>query len=267
MKHKLSASALSSFLKSPKAYYWHYVARLQPIIQSTTNFDEAKLFGILWSEYVDRFYKGVGEAENVSMTLHKWKEGTDGWVPAKTQERLTKALESLMPQYYQQFSPTDGVRTAEGSELWIEDDTFCGRLDGISEDGIIHEVKSTSRAPQLAEQQWKVSNSLQVKLYCVLMDAKGYRIEFAYKDTPYSIFRGPIVNVTKQQKQQWQQELYTLAANIYSLGEDPNNYPCHPDGCCMVSKNMVSMCQYQLLCDQGLNEVTSVFYKTKAEHK
>ena|SRR3990167_6446518 len=262
-RHKLSASALAAFLKSPKAYYWRYIARLEPLQPSVVTFDHDKLFGILWAQYVDRFYKGVAEEKNTRQTLQAWLEQTEGWVPDRAREAKTKALESLMPQYYQMFSPDDGCRNPAKSELWLEDETFCGRLDGLSDAGIIHEVKSTSRCPQLAEQLWKVQNSIQVKLYCVLADAAGHCIEFAFKDSPYQVFRGPITPVTGEQKREWRQELEIMAAKIYALGDDPHNYPCHTDGCCMTTKNMVSMCSFQALCDQGLNDTTKIAYKTK----
>jgi hypothetical protein len=266
MPHKLSASALSTFLRSPKMYWYRYIAKLEPLLPSVANFDHDKLLGIIWAQYTDRFYRYVPEAQNASETLKTWLAGVDGWVPEKAKERLTKALETLMPLYYQMYSPDDTCRTPYTSELKVENERFLGILDGLSMDGIIHEVKTTSRAPQLAEQQWKVEHSIQVKLYCVLANASGYRIEFAYKDPPHSIFRCPVVPVTDAQKKGWEQEFNALADRIYSLGDDPNNYPCHTDGCCLVTKNMVSMCGYQILCDQGLNDVTKVFYKPK-EHR
>lgn len=266
-KHKLSASAINTFLQSPKKYYWHYIARLQPIQQSTMNYDHDKLCGILWAEFIDRFYKGISDEVNIPQTREKWLEATEGWVPDAARDRLTKALEAWMMLYGQHFSPNDGCRTPEKSELWVENFRFCGKLDGLSEDGILHEVKSTSRGKQLAEQQWKVEHSLQVRLYCVLADAKGYRIEFAYKDPPYQLFRGPIIQVTQEQKHGWEQELNALADSIYFLEDNPENYPCHPDGCCLVTKNMCSMCQYQLLCDSGLTKETKLFYKEKEKHR
>lgn len=262
---KLSASALSTFLKSPKQFYWRYIARLEPIQQSAVNFDHDKLFGVLWAEYVDRFYKNVGEKENIDQTLQAWLDKTDGWVPDKQRDTKTKALETLMPQYYQMFNPYDGARGEGKSELWVEDDKFVGKLDGLSDENIIHEVKSTSRCPSLTEQLWKVSHSIQVKLYSVLANAEGYCIEFAFKDTPYQIFRGPVEMVSDTQKRLWKQELDALADRIYSLGDDPNNYPCHPDGCCMTTRYMVAPCQYEALCDG--TEGAEIAYRVRPEHK
>ena len=178
MKHKLSASSLSAYLKSPRSYYWRYIARLDPIQQSVANFDQDKLAGVLWSEFVDRFYKGTSETDNTSLTLNEWHERTDGWVPDKQKDNITKALESWAAEYYQRFSPDDGCRN--GSEKLVENERFIGYLDGLSPDEtVIHEVKTTKKAQQLSEQLWKVQNSLQVKLYCVLTKAKGVCIEFA----------------------------------------------------------------------------------------
>lgn len=261
MQHKLSASALNQFLRSPKAYYYGYVARLEPILPSVGTFDEAKLFGILWAEYVDRFYKGVAEAENITQTRQAWHEKIDGWVPEKKLVQLTKALDTLMPQYYQQFSPTDGVRN--GSELHLENDRFIAYLDGLSHDGVVHEVKTTSRSPQLAEQLWKVQHSIQVKLYAVMAKANGIRIEFAFKDSPYQIYRSEILPVTPEQRMVWESELNTLADSIYALGDDPSHYPCHTDGCTLTTKYMVSTCPYQSLCDSGLTDMTKILYKEK----
>jgi hypothetical protein len=140
-------------------------------------------------------------------------------------------------------------------------------LDGLSDDGIVHEVKSTSRSPQLAGQLWKVQNSTQVKLYCVLANASGICIEFAFKDAPYALFRGPQTLISKEQLAEWEQSLNSLADYIYSLGDDPNNYPCHPDGCCLVTKGITSMCQYETLCDMGLNDYTKIAYKTKTRRE
>lgn len=262
--NKLSATSLSCFLKSPKQFYWRYVAQLEPIQQQVANFDHDKLFGVLWARFVDNFYKGIPEQENTKAILKEWDEGTD-WVPSKAKERLTKALESLCPTYYQQFDPEDGVRQDVSSELRLEDERFVGILDGLSADKVIHEVKSTSRSPQISEQLWKVQHSLQVKLYTVLAGAEGIRIEFAWKDAPYGIFRAPVWWIDEEQRKVWKEELDNLADTIYGLGEDYENYPCHTDGCCMTTKGFVSMCPYQLLCEQGLNEVTKTFYKPKTK--
>lgn len=263
-RSKLSASALSSFLKSPKSFYWRYIACLDPILQSISTFDHDKLLGILWSEAVDRFYKGVSEPNNTAVTLAAWQAQTEGWVPPKVKDRYTAALENWLTTYHQEFSPKDGVRN--GSEKLVENERFVGYLDGLSHDGkIIHEVKSTSRSPQISEQLWKVQNSVQVKLYCVLTGAEGIRIEFAWKDTPYGIYRSDILRVTAEQREAWEQELNTLADMIYSLGDDEHNYPCHPDGCCIVSKGMVAMCSYQSLCSR--TEGAEIAYKPKSRRQ
>lgn len=262
-KKKLSASALNLFLKSPKAYYWAYVAAVAPIQQSVATYDHDKIFGQLWAEFVDRFYKEWPEEANCKDTLARWNELTEGWVPPKAHERYVKSFETLMPQYYQMFSPTDGARTPTKSELWLENDRFVARLDGLSDENIVHECKTTSRSPNLSDQLWKVQNSLQVRLYCVLAEADGSCIEFAFKDAPSQIYRGPVIHVGESDRAGWEQELNALADHVYSLGDDPNNYPCHPDGCCLVTKNMTSMCQYQVLCEQGMNDVTSMFFQPK----
>ena len=263
VNRKLSASALSTFLQSPKKYYWANVARLEPIQPSVQTYDHDKLCGILWAEFVDRFYKGVPESENLTKTLTDWHDRTDGWVPPRTQENLTNALTAWGSQYYQNFNPMDGCRTPEQSEMFVENDRFVGYLDGLSEDRIIHEVKTTSRAPQLSEQMWKVEHSIQVRLYAVLANANGYRIEFAWKNQPHQVFRGPVTLVTPEQRHQWEMELNALADSIYALGADPSHFPCNPDSCCLVTRGTVSMCQYQTLCDLGLNDVTKIGFKPR----
>ena len=248
MAHKLSASALSLFLKSPRAFYWRYKAGLEPVAPSVTTYDHDKVCGLVWSEAVERFYMGVPEQENTRVTLSTFDTQTDGWVPSKAKERLVNALTAWCSAYYQQFSPEDGVRTQ--SEVYLENDKFLGFLDGLNEKGVVHEVKSTSRSPQLSGQLWRVENSIQVKLYCVLADASGYQIEFAFKDSPHALFRAPVVEVSTEQKRGWKQALDNLADYIYSLGDDPNNYVCNSDSCCMASKGVTSLCQYMPLCDQ-----------------
>lgn len=267
MAHKLSASAINTFMKSPKAYYWRYIARLEPILPNIGNYDHDKLAGVLWAEFVHRFYNGLEERENFDHMMSDWNEQTQGWVPDKYRERLTKALESWGTSYYQMFDPEDGIRGKGKSELLLENDRFLGYLDGLSDEGVIHEVKSTSRSPQLGGQLWKVQNSLQVKLYAVLAQAKGIRIEFAFKDTPYALYRSPIVKVDEAQLLQWESELNSLADYIYSLGDDPNKYICSADGCCLTTKGVTSMCSYDALCDMGHNEITKLAYKPKAHRK
>lgn len=261
--NKLSASAISTYLKSPKQFYYRYVLKIEPIQPSVGNFDEAKIFGVLWAEFVDRFYKGVGEGKNTTQLFNDWTEQTDGWVPEKKRDALTKALHNLAPSYYNLFLPEDGARTPEKSELRLENDRFVGILDGLGDDGIIHEVKTTSRSPQLAEQLWKFQHSLQVRLYAVLAQAEGVIIEFAFKDSPYAIYRAEPMMIKASQREEWEKELNALADQIYSLGDDPDNYPCHTDGCCMVTKGFVSMCPYSVICDIGLTEATKLFYKPK----
>lgn len=262
-KHKLSASALNTFLKSPKAYYWQYIARLVPAQASVVTYDHDKLCGILWAEFVNRFYSDVNESKNSQQLLDDWASQTDGWVPEKARERLRTALETWSHTYYQMFNPNDGVRGKGKSELFLENDRFLGYLDGLSDDGIVHEVKSTSRSPRLMDQLWKTEYSTQVKLYCVLAQAKGRIIEYAFKDPPNALFRGPAQPVSVEQLKCWEQELNSLADYIYGLGDDPNNYGCHPDQCCLVTKGITSMCSYQMLCEEGLNDRTKYGYKEK----
>ena len=263
--HKLSASALSAFLKSPKSYYHRYIARLEPIQPSVASYDHDRLCGIVWAQFVDRFYRHASEQDNMTATMAAWLEGTDGWVPEKAKDRLTKALQAWGASYHQMFNPDDGCRN--GSELHLENERFVAYLDGLSREGVVHEVKSTSRSPQLSGQLWKVTNSIQVKLYCVLAKAKGICIEFAFKDPPYQLFRGPVTDVSETQRAGWEQELNTLADSIHALGDDEHNYPCHPDGCCLVTKGVTSMCAYHTLCDMGYDETTAIAYKTKESRK
>lgn len=264
-KHKLSATSLSTFLQSPKKYYWRYIARVEPIQMSVASYDHDKLCGIIWAQFVDRFYKGATEQDNTNQTMNDWFEQTDGWVPEKARDRLTQALTSWASAYYQMFRSDDGVRN--GSELHLENDRFVAYLDGLSHERVVHEVKSTSRSPQLAGQLWKVQNSVQVKLYSVMAEATGIQIEFAFKDVPHKIFRGPVIPVTAEQRKGWEQELNSLADYIYSLGDDINNYVCHPDECCLVTKGITSMCQYEMLCENGLNEITKTGFKLKERRK
>lgn len=264
---KLSASGMALYLKSPKAFYWRYIAKLENAQPSVGSFDHDKIAGSLWAEFVDRFYHGIGEKENTLLVLQDWRDQTSGWVPDKTAERLETALTTLMGQYYQCFSSDDGARTPEGSELWLENDRFVGRLDGLSRDGIIHECKSTSRSPQIGQQLWKVGNSIQVKLYAVLANANGYCIEFAWKDAPHQVYRGPITEVTADQRRCWERELNALADEIQAKGDNPCNFVCHSDGCNITGKNFVSMCQYKDLCDGLPEDVIPLIYKTRADRR
>ncbi len=246
-KHKLSASALATFMESPKAYYWRYIARLEPMYSSVQTYDHDKICGVLWSEFVDRFYKGVPEDKNTLQMFTDWDTQTEGWVPPAFKERLTKAMTTWSTTYYQLYHHKDGIRN--GSEKLVENDLFLGYLDGLSPDEkTIHEVKSTSRAKSVSEQLLKFQISLQVKLYAVLTKATGVVIEFAYKDPPYAIFRAPRYEFTEAEVKAWEQSFNALANYIYSLGNDPANYLCYADSCSLITKNFTGICQYQSLC-------------------
>jgi hypothetical protein len=69
--------------------------------------------------------------------------------------------------------------------------------------------------------------------------------------------------VSPQQRQDWEQELNALADTIQALGAEIHHYPCHADGCSLVTKGVTSMCSYQALCDMGWNETTAIAYKKK----
>lgn len=246
---KLSATSLSCFLESPKAFYFRYIKRMEPLQPSVMSFDHDKICGVLWAEWVDGFYKGVPEAENTKRMLAAWDSQTDGWVGKTTKDKLTEAMKAWAGIYCERYSPKDGIRN--GSEKFVENERFLGYLDGLSADHqTIHEVKSTSRAKSTSEQLWKVQRSIQVKLYTVLTGASGVLIEFAYKDTPHDIYRAPVLPITKAERDGWEKELNSLADYIYSLGDDPNKYVCHPDSCCIISKGFTSICGYQSLCEK-----------------
>lgn len=265
--HKLSASALSTFLESPKQFYWKYVKNLEPILPSVGDFSHDRLCGVAWGACVSRFYNGMGEKENTDKLLKEWMEGTEGWVTPKTQERYTEALKAWAAQYYQQFSPSDGCRSPDTSEMKVENERFIGYLDGFDKNNeYIHECKSTSQSPQLSEQLLKVQSSIQVKLYAVLTQAKGAVIEFAFKQAPYVIFRAPPIEFTEKQLKCWEQELNALADKIYALGDKECNYVCHADGCCIVTKNFVSVCAYQSLC-LGIEGAEAAFKQREHRNK
>lgn len=232
---------------------------------SMTTFDHDKLCGVLWAEFVERFYKGVEDQPNTDAMLADWADQTHGWVSDNASSKMVSAMTAWAGLYYQLFNAEDGVRTA--SEKFVENDRFIGYLDGINSEGVIHEVKSTSRSKQISEQLWKVQDSIQVKLYCVLAKATGVRIEFAFKDPPFGIFRSEIKEISQDKITKWEQELNALADHIYSLGDDENNYACHPDGCCILTKNFCSICPFQILCTDGLTEITGIGYKNREHRK
>lgn len=272
MNVKLSASAITAFLRSPKAFYWQYLHQgsgVSSIGKSVVTFDHDLCFGSRWAEFVDKFYQN-GALQEPYIQL---RDDLTGWVPDKTLTTYMDAFNSLMNSYYTQFSPSDGCRTPETSELRVESDRFVGRLDGISADGIIHECKATSRAPSLDAQLWKVENSIQVKLYAVLTQAEGVRIEFAYKDSPCVVYRAPIKRITLQMRHNWGSELVSISeaiSGMIALSESfrPERrhlaFPCSPDGCTIVTKRFVGSCPWKLLCDSDPS--AEHFYVPRKEH-
>lgn len=259
-RRKLSASAIQTFLSSPRAYYFRYVLQLEPITPGASTSPDA-LCGSLFAEFTDRFYKGHLEGANTSQLMGDWHEQTQGWVPERWKAPLTNALEAWASMYYQLFSPDDGARN--GSEKRVENDRFMGYVDGLSHDKILLELKTTSRARSLQEQIWSFQRSIQVKLYCVLTEATGIRIEMVYKDQPYGIYRADVVPVTPAQRATWEKELNALYDAIMSLGDDPDNYTCHSKGCSIISKNYTSLCAYSALCEHGVTDEVLVGYQPR----
>lgn len=258
----LSKSALEAFLESPAKYYWRYIQRLEPVQPSMATYDHDRLCGILWAEFVHRFYQGVPHDQNTEQLLTAWVEQTAGWLRETVQSKYAEALATWAATYATRFRPDDGVR--QQSELELIRDPFIGYLDGLSADGVIHEVKTAGRSPQLVEQLWAVQTSLQIQLYSCLADATGVRIEFAFKDPPYEIYRADVHPIRAEDRARWWQGLTALARQIYALGDDPAQFPCHPGGCCLITRRSVSMCPYQVLCQRGLTEETAAFYRTRA---
>lgn len=265
---KLTASAISDYLESPKKFYWRYVYRngnskfggVEPSQRSQAAFDHDLLIGSCWAEFVDAFYrKGDCTAPRL-----KFLRESEGWLNERIRQQYNEAFIACQNSYYTQFSPDDGARN--GSELRLENDRFLGYLDGLSPDGIIHECKMTSRAPSQEVQLWRIENSIQVKLYAVLAKAKGVRIEFAYKDAPNVVWRAQVREISSTQRYQWEQELNALWQVIegHRHFHDPCNYdsyPCHPNGCTLVTKRFVGACPYRLLCDG--DPAAQHFYKER----
>ena len=256
MNVKLSASAITAFLKSPKSFYFQYLHNgtgVSPIQPSVQDFSHDLCFGSRWAEFVHAFYQNA-PAEDFEAIRGALHADLLGWVPDKILTTYLDAFSALMANYYASFRTDDGCRTPETSELRVESDRFVGRLDGISADGIIHECKATRRAPSLDTQLWKVENSIQVKLYAVLTGAEGVRIEFAYKDSPCVVYRAPMKKITATMRQAWSRGLDCIAdsveACISMIPEfGPEAFPCHPDGCTIVTQRFVGSCPWRLLCD------------------
>ena len=124
MKYKLTASAISAFLKSPASYKWAYLAEngrgLEPP-PSTQYYSHDLVFGQVWGEYVGAFYARAAyypDAHFIQRTLP--------WCDRTLQAKYCDALLGLVESYAQQFSPDDGARTPDSSERRIENERFYG---------------------------------------------------------------------------------------------------------------------------------------------
>jgi len=256
---------MSAFLESPKSFYWQYLHAGTGLsyAPSVARYDHDLAFGTRWAEFVDAFYttRPITQASSLEADLSGWAE--------KIKPTYLTSFVALQNNYIASFSPDDGVRTPDTSELRLESDRFVARLDGLSADGIIHECKTTSRAPSLDMQLWRVENSLQVKLYAVLAEAEGVRIEFAYKDSPNVVFRAPVKAITREQRRFWKAELESLWEAIQlCLHREPAwghaAFPCHPDGCTIVSKRFIGECPWKSMCD-GVTGAEH-FYRPRPPH-
>lgn len=270
MRYKLTASALSRFLESPKSYYWAYLAAdgrgLEPRSPpSMQHYDHDLIFGQTWGEWVAAFY-----AEQPPPSQADLEARLTGWCDDKTITKYCAMLGSLGDSYVQQFRPDDGARTPESSERRVENERFYGYLDGMSADGVLHECKTAKRSPRLDEQLWQVQNSIQIKLYCALTRCKGVQIEFAFKDAPCAVYRAPVLPVSSRQVAGWETELNALADAIERLHEAAETqghhaFVCDAKSCTLVTQRFVGACRYRLLCDG--DEAAQHLYRARSEER
>lgn len=270
----VDATDIAAFLKSPKMWYWQRLYNGTGIVPAKPNIHF--VFGSLWSEFVADFYaqqpEGRGQAETASVYITRFMAMTKDF-PAKERDPLTKALEALIPKYYQNFSPDDGVRTE--SEVEFVWNGFCGRVDGEgvewaqlldnppvkAADG--HECKATSRAASLADQVWYYQNSIQIKLYAVARQWDSVVIELAFKDPPYDIFRAPAMTITADMRADWQAELTLIRLAMINCIRE-NNFLCNPQSCNIVGKRGTWMCDYKPLCEGRMDYLDQ--FKPREEH-
>ena len=265
-KRKYSPSALTTFLESPRRYHYRYILGLEPLVLTQQGYGHDLRWGTVWASFVERFYNRVPEKENRAATADEWLAAIDQiqWLPSgeKVQLQYSEALLKLVDLYYSRYSPDDGVRLK--SELYLENDFLYGTLDGLGEGNIIHECKGTKRAKSLDAQHKKYLFSIQTKCYAVLTQAKGIRIELAFKDAPYDILRYDTVDVTAEMLAQWERELRDLCSGIDQM----ESFPCHPQGCAIVSPRFVSECEWQPLCDGQISESDiPLFYKRRTNNR
>ena len=265
-KRKLSPSAIDTFLESPRAYYYRYLHPntdgtfgLESLQKSTSNYDHDLLAGKLWAAFVDRFYRRVEMTPNSDQMLAEWMQESEGWVAPKLRGSYTDALHTLALHYYSTYNLDDNARLF--SEMTVEDEHFTGRLDGLSSERVIHEVKLTRHTSYTSEKVWLVQNSTQIKMYAFLTDATGVLVELGYKDSPYETYRAPVKYFTDEQKSQWRKEYLALAKLIW----DTQEFPCTAERCSMVTKAGARMCQWRELC-QG-NQECMVFFQPRGEHR
>ena len=250
---KLSPSAITTFFDSPAKYAYRYLYKdvgLEALEKNEQNYDHDLIAGSLWSAFVHNFYRGMSIEGNSDTLLAEWMKQTEGWLSAKTRGQYTDALSALTEKYYEKFSADDGMRSAM-SEQEVSNEHFYGTPDGYSTEGIIHECKLTTRAKSLSAQfEVKYLHSIQIKVYAVILQAKGVVIELAFKDKPQEILRMPMEPITKEMLDKWQAELVDLHSAITNM----KLYACNPAGCSIVGKYSISLCPFQPLCEGKISE-------------
>ena len=254
----LSPTAISCYLKSPKLFYWQYVRNIVPKELSADRYDHDKIFGNIWSEYVDGFYKK--RADILELAVARWRVETEGWLATKERGSYEKSLLALANCYQNSYNPDDGMRS-QGSELELKTNDWHVVLDGLGDGHVIHECKATSRAQSLKEQVWKYQNSIQARMYAVVTDAAGIVIELAFKDSPHQVFRAPIREFTTEEKLRWLNEFTDLRNEIFRPERD---YVCNVEACGFTSKYRTSICPYRELCE-GSDDITNYKQRKRRE--
>jgi len=249
MLTKLSPTAVSTYLKNRRQFFWNYIfvhpehpntVGIIPTDKSQDRYDGDLVFGDVWAKFTHRFYNRTEQTENVSLSLYEFEQGVAGWMLPKDKKRFTEALGALADYYYRTFDPQDRF----ASEVRIETEQWVGRLDGWMDGKVIHECKATSSAGSLIEQVRCLQNSVQSRLYAVMTRARGICYELAFKDT-HVVYRAPVYEFDPESVVQWDKEFSDLRLEILSR----ETWMCNFDRCNYATKRAKVVCPYRELCE------------------
>ena len=281
MHLKLDYSAISTFRTCPLKFYHRYVRGL--VAATATN--EAQTFGKLFHQGLETLYRaGFPSAEAAEIFITNLD--TEGLSQEPNARRGAEHLRTLLRKYVENYYPE--VIALRAFEQFLEvpiNDwlTYCGTLDGITQDGSVFETKTSSFLGSSFLDRMKPNDQATGYLYLLKKTSNGKntsdRIIFngastsgyglKSKPTSWPLWAKPAEHFircetfrTDEDMETWERRLLADAERIRECIES-ELYSCNPpDSCTMFN----SVCPYIDICrSRNANKETLIKTAFKLE--